>query len=163
MKQSILNLKATLTLVVLVLLGYNVKAQTSEQTHMFFNRNQVVLMKVEKEMYYANNTNYSAELKKAMKYQAIALNLHNQGNFKDAVGYAYKSRNLCIEVCNLMNIDERIHYGLNDAEKIYCIPASYNNLVVNMGLIKPAQITEIDNLDLMQPTDFYNVTMNITK
>ena len=163
MKHLILNLKPALTLILLILLGYNIKAQNSEQTKMFFNRNQVALMKVEKEMYYANNTTYSAELKKAMKYQAIALNLHNQGNFKDAVGYAYKSRNLCIEICTQMNIAERTFYALNDDEKIYCHPASYNNLVINMGLLQPAQITEIDNLNLMDPANFYNVIMNISK
>src|SRR3954471_342090 len=95
-----LNLKAALALTVAILLGYSVKAQNAEQTRMFFNRNQVALMKVEKEMYYGNNTNHASELKKAMKYQAIALNLNNAGNFQDAVGYAYKSRNLCIEICN---------------------------------------------------------------
>ncbi len=145
----------------LILIGINVNSQNLEQTRWFTNRTHVALAKVEKEMYKAGDGANGAELKKAIKLQVIALNLSKQNNFKDAVGYSFKARALCIELCTKMNISEGAFYALNDDEKVYCNPANYNNLSLNQALLNNAQIKQIDDLDILDITKFHQIDLNI--
>lgn len=161
MKHYILNLKQLLILPALLVIGLNLSAQTSWESRMFFNRTQVAINKVEKEMYKANDRTNEAEIKKAMKFQVIALNLWKQDKFKDAVGYSYKARTQCIELCTKMNISEGAFYALNDEEKAYCKPADYTNLNMKSNLLEPAQIKQIDELNILDPAKFFEIDLYI--
>jgi len=161
MKNSILNLKQVLILSLFLVIGLNVSAQTSWESRMFFNRTHVAISKVEKEMHKANDPTYTAEIKKAIKYQVIALNLWHQNKFKDAVGYSYKARAQCIELCTKMSISEGAFYALNDEEKVYCKPADYSSLNMNPGLLQPAQTKQIDDLDILDHAKFFEIDLYI--
>jgi hypothetical protein len=156
-----LNLKQITVLSFFLLTGMKLNAQTSEQSRMFFNRTHVAIAKVEKEMYRANDATYGAELKKAVKYQVIALNLWKQNNFKDAVGYSHKARAQCIELCTKMNISEGSYYALNDEEKTYCKPADYASLALKPDLLDPAQTKQIDEVNILDPAKFREIDLNI--
>ena len=161
MKHLISNLKTGLILSSLLIVGVKFNAQTAEQARMFFNRSHVAIAKVEKEMYNIGSTTYNAEIKKAIKYQVIALNLYKANNFKDAVGYSYKARTQCIEICTNMSISEGVHYALNDDEKTYCKPATYTNLGFNQSLLNVNQIKQIDDLDILDIVKFHQIDLNI--
>jgi len=161
MKYYKLNFKQVLILSLFLVIGLNLNAQSSWESRMFFNRTHVAINKVEKEMYFGNNRTYEAELKKAMKFQIIALNLWKQNNFKDAVGYSYKARTQCIEICNKMAISEVTYYALNDEEKTYCKPADYSNLTMKANLLEPAQTKKIDELDILDPAKFFEIDLYI--
>ena len=148
-----------LSLLLLGSFGFN--AQNAEQSRMFFNRTHVAIAKVEKEMYKAGNATYNIEIKKAIKYQVMALNLYKQNNFKDADGYSYKARTQCIELCTNMNISEGAFYALNDDEKVYCKPATYTNLSFNQALLNNNQTKQIDDLDILDIVKFHEIDLNI--
>ncbi len=160
MKSYFLNFKQTFILC-LLLAGSSLSAQTAWESRMFFNRTHVAISKVEKEMYYAKDAGNSAEIKKAIKYQVIALNLFKQNNFKDAVGYSYKARALCIELCTKMGISEGSFYALNDEEKAYCKPDDYTQLAFKPSLLTPAQTKQIDELDILNPAKFFEIDLYI--
>lgn len=161
MKYNILSFRQVLMLSLLLLAGFNLRAQSSWEARMFFNRTHVAINKVEKEMHFANDRTYEAELKKAMKYQVIALNLWHENKFKDAVGYSYKARTQCIELCTKMSISEGAFYALNDEEKTYCKPADYTNLNMKPALLQPAQIKKIDELNILDPAKFFEIDLYI--
>lgn len=142
-----------------LLIGLNLKSQTSLESRMFFNRTHVAIAKVEKEIYNSKDSSYTNDIKKAIKYQVIALNLFGQNNFRDAVGYSYKARVQCIEICNKMNISEGAFYALNSDETNYCKPSDYINLT--SGKLTPKQAKQIDELDIFNLTKFFEIDLSI--
>jgi hypothetical protein len=161
MKDAILRIKQGLAVAILLIFGTSLSGQNSDQARTFIGRSHVAIMKVEKEMYRAGDNANAAELKKALKYQMIAINLYKQNKLKEAVAYSFKSRSICMEVCNKMGIAEGSHYNLNDEEKTFCNPAPNADLTIQSGLLSKEQTKEIDEVDVLDVQKFHKLELSI--
>lgn len=162
MKSTALNIKKTILAIFLFFSAGAVFSQSAIQAHDFINRSHVSVAKVEKEMFKANDNTNGPELKNAIKYQLIAVKLYQEKNYKDAVGYSYKARTICMELCTKMNISEGAWYALNDSEKVYCKPELYTNLH-NVNLLSPEETNKVDNLDVLDVQKFHAFELGIYK
>lgn len=161
MNNPILGLKQGWIVAILLTLGMTMNAQTSDQSRLFIGRSHVAIMKVEKEMYKANDNTNAADLKKAVKYQMIAVNLYKQNKLSEAVANSYKSRAICIELCNKMSISEGQFYNLNDDEQTFCTPASYSNLTLHPGKLTASQNKEVDELNVLDFQKFHQLELSV--
>lgn len=159
MTKNISNRKNVLT-IALLLAGSVFFAQNQEQSRMFTNRTHVALAKVEKEMYFSNNNTYAADLKKAIKYQMIAINFFKSNDFVNAVAYSYKSRVQCMEICTNMSIAEGQTYALTNEEKVYCDPNKYVNVKMKTDILSADDTKKVDELNLLDPAKFHELKLS---
>jgi hypothetical protein len=161
MKHYFRDLKQTLIIFLSVLFFTSINSQNSEQARFFINRSHIAVAKVQKEMYKSGKKEYDAEIKKAIKYQVIAIQLHKENKFKEAVGYSFKSRSQCMELCNKMGISEGAFYALNDDEKVYCNPNDFTGMNVNPALLNASESQKIEDLDILNVQKFREINLNI--
>ena len=114
-------------------------------------------------MYYTGQNNFDADVKKAIKYQMIAVKLFKENNFKDAVAYSYKSRVQSMEICSKMNIAEGSTYELNAEEKTFCDPSMYTSMNFNIGLLSSDDSQKVETLDMLNPQKFHELELGNLK
>jgi hypothetical protein len=158
MTKNILNLKNIL-LIALLLSGLTFFAQNKEQGRLFINRTHVGLAKIEKEMYYGNNNTYEADVKKAIKYQLIAVNFFKDNDYANAVAYSYKSRAIVIDICSKMSIAEGNSYNLNTDEKVFCDPSKYTLVKMKTDILSVDLSQKVDELNLLDPAKFHELEL----
>jgi hypothetical protein len=158
MTKNLLNLKNILV-IALLLSGSAFFAQNKDQGRFFINRTHVGIAKIEKEMYYGNNNTYEADLKKAIKYQLIAVKYLKDNDYANAVAYSFKSRAIVVDICTKMNIAEGQAYNLNDDEKAYCDPSKYTNLKFKADMLSAEQTKTVDELNLLDPAKFHELEL----
>jgi hypothetical protein len=141
------------------LLWFGVKSQTLEQARSFVNRTHIAIAKVEKEMFKSAKNDFALELKKAMKYQTIAIKMHKDGNASKAVGYSYKARVISLELLNTLSKQSVEALDLNDDEKLFCKPSEYSNL--NNDLIDKTTQKKIEDLDVLDVLKFREIELSI--
>jgi len=162
MKFKPANLKNVLMLT-FSLSGSVLLSQTREQSRVFVSRTHIAIAKIEKEMYYTGQNNFDADVKKAIKYQMIAVKLFKENNFKDAVAYSYKSRVQSMEICSKMNIAEGSTYELNAEEKTFCDPSKYTSMNFNIGLLSSDDSQKVETLDMLNPQKFHELELGNLK
>ena len=114
-------------------------------------------------MYFANNNTYAADLKKAIKYQLIAIKFFKDNDFANAVAYSYKSRVQCIEICTQMSINEGQTYNLTNDEKAYCDPNKYTNVKMKTDILSAEDTKKVDELNLLDPAKFHELELSYSK
>lgn len=134
-------------------------SQTQEQVKIFVNRSMMAVYQVEKEVLKQSLTNIDADLKKAVKYQAIAVKLYKQNKFEDAVGYAYKARvqaNALLQSVNQKAVD---YFDFNQEEKSYTDATKYINLSTN-NLLSASENKQIDDLNTSKFEEFRAIDLS---
>ena len=162
MKSNLSNMRHALMLFFL-LCGFVLFSQTREQSRVFVSKTHIALAKIEKEMYYSKSTTFESELKKAIKFQLMAVKLYKEAKYFEAVGYSLKSRSLSIEICKQMNISEGNWYNLNDEEKAYCDPSKYTNMNYTTDQLSPELSKTVEDLDLLNPQKFHELELGNLK
>jgi len=155
------NCKKFLTIILSLIIFTNLSSQNSEQTRSFVNRTHMAIAKVQKEMLRSGKNNFDAELKKAMKYQVIALRLYKENKLKDAVGYSYKARSQSLELLNTLSKPAVERFDLNEDEKTFCKASDFTSLALKPGLIDAAETKKIEELDVMNIQKFLEIELNI--
>jgi hypothetical protein len=151
-----MNIKLAIIFFILLI---KVSAQNYEQARSFINRSHISIMKVEKEMYIKNDSSNADEIKKSVGYQMMAINLFKQNKFKESVIYSFKSRSVCISLCDKMNISEGKYYVPDEYEKSF-FNSSSSGKELNNSLTQ-SQIDEINRLNVMDPYKFQRLELNI--
>ena len=141
---------------ILLFVTMNLSSQTVTQTTSFINRSHISIAKVQKEIYRSGNSIYTTEIKKAIKYQVIAISLFKQNKFKDALAYSYKARVQCIELCSKLSINE--NYNLNDDEKTYFFNGSFTT---DLNQLDVTENKKIEDLDIMNVSKFLEIELSI--
>ncbi|MGZ4036339.1 MAG: hypothetical protein ACXVPQ_00835 [Bacteroidia bacterium] len=136
------------TLILFVCIPALLSSQTADQAKAFITRSQMALFKSQKELLKQSNRNYDAALKKSIKFQLMAVKLFKQNNFKDAVGFSFKSRSQSLEILNNVCKEAVANLGLNSDEKGYCNVSEYNKLEAKSGLLTPAETEKVESMDV---------------
>lgn len=110
-------------------------------------------------MYKTNNATPTEELKRGMKFQTIALKMHQEGNFEMAVGYSYKARDISLNILRTLSPTSVEGLSTDDSEKTICKPDSYKGL--NTNSIDIAKAEQIDTLNVMDPMKFREVELSV--
>jgi hypothetical protein len=116
-------------------------------------------MKVEKEMYIKNDSSNADEIKKSIGYQMMAINLFKQNKFKESVIFSFKSRSICISLCDKMNISEGKYYALDENEKLFFNSSS--SAAEPKNLLTKSQTDEINRINVMDPYKFQQLELSI--
>jgi len=142
----------------LVIVGTNLISQTSDQSRSFINRTHIAIAKVQKEIYRSGKYDFSEDIKKAIKYQVIAIKLFKENKLKESISYSYKSRIQCIELCSKLSIIE--NYNINDDEKTYCFNGEF---ITNLSPLSTEENRKIEELNILDVSKFLEIELNIIK
>jgi hypothetical protein len=155
--------KMTLFVVLVLISGGSLIAQTQLQAKNFINISMKGVYKVQKELMRGtlNMKTTEAEFKKCVKYQYIAVKLYNQNKFADAVGYSYKARVLAVEILDPIDKMAKEKMKVTDEEKVFCDPAKYVNLQINPKLLTTEDSKKIDDLNSTDHMEFRKLALGI--
>lgn len=137
------------------------RSQTAEQARSFITRSQMAISKAQKELLKQSDHNHDADLRKAAKLQVIAVKLYKQNNFKDAVGFSFRSRSQSLGILNDICKEAVSGLSLNADEKSFCDAASYNNLEPKKGQLTQAESDKIDNMNTFDPRQLMELEIGI--
>lgn len=152
-------IKNSLIITLLCLLSFSSKSQTIEQAKDFGNRTHIALAKVQKEMYRTGKSDFTADLKKALKYQTIAVKMYSSSDAKNTVAYSYKARAIALELLQTLSPRSVEALTFNEEEKGYCKPADYSNL--KLDLIDDTNLKKIENLNVLDVTKFRELELSL--
>ncbi len=136
------------------------QSQTADQTKTFINKSHGAIYKVQKEILSHSSTGLDLNFKKAIRFQAIAVQLYKSNNFKEAAEYSYRSRIQTIELLENLNKASVNYFLVNDEEKTF-LPSDYSKLSPNSAVLKEAEEYKIDQLDILNTQKLRDIELNI--
>ncbi len=136
------------------------KAQTADQAKAFINKSHIAIFKIQKEIISHSSSGLDGSFKKAIRFQAIAVKLYKNNNFKEAAEYSYKSRIQSIELLENLNKSAVTFFSINDEEKTF-LPSDYTKLSNASGILSDNEDYKIDQLDILNNQKLYELELNI--
>jgi hypothetical protein len=159
---NILGKKGNKILTIFLLLTGSFFGQTQQQAKNFINISMKGVYKTQKDLMTGKvAASVDPDLRKAMKYQFIAVKLYNQNNFKEAVVYAYKTRVIIVEVLTTTDAVVKDKMKVSDEERTYFDPEKVGELKLSPKILNAADSKMIDDTNINDYEAFRKIPLGI--
>lgn len=137
-------------------------AQTNDQAKQFINKGQQAILKAQKEMIRTSDNAEETSLRKAVRYQAVAVKLFNSNKTKEALDFAFKARTQAIGLLEKLNKAAVNYFLPSDEEKGY-ISTDYSRLSSDESILTDAESDKIDHVNIMDPGKVMELELTVNK
>ncbi|MGZ3929919.1 MAG: hypothetical protein ACXVP0_00750 [Bacteroidia bacterium] len=137
-------------------------AQNPDQARQFINKGQQAILKAQKEMLRLSDKSEETSLKKAIRYQAVAVQLYKKNKLKEAMDFEFKSRTQSIGLLEKLNKPASTYFLPSDEEKTF-VSSDYSSLASDESSLSDDASDKIDQLNVLDQQKVLELELTVNQ